>query len=139
MDDNEFGILIRSNRVAVAFRRGAVSGPSCVRNRNLSNVGFLDIELGTSYLLAKTSDLTDFFEVLNRSGLIAINDKTSRVISTIFLTSEASTEDFQNLFAALIKESSVSFVVYKISEVHICTYPAAAHHRAQIPHPPTIS
>jgi hypothetical protein len=105
VDDNEFRVRIRTNGVAITFGRGTVSGPSCMRNGDLSNASFLEIELGSSDLLAKTSNLADFFEILDRSRLIAIDDEASRVISTILLASEASAQYFQDLFAALVKRS----------------------------------
>jgi hypothetical protein len=105
VDDDEFGVRIRTNRVAVTFGRGTMGGPSCMRNRNLSDAAFLDIELGSSDLLAKTCNFANFFEIFDRSRLIAIDHEASRVVSTILLTSEASTQDFQNLFATLVKRS----------------------------------
>jgi hypothetical protein len=86
-----------------------MSGPSCMRNRNLSDAAFLDIELGSSDLLAKTRNFANFFEIFDRSRLIAIDREASRVISTIFLASKVSTQDFQISSRRWQKDPSVSF------------------------------
>lgn len=71
-----------------------MSGPSCMRDRNLGDGGFLDVEAGGCDLLAKSRYLADLLEILDRPEFIPIDSETRRVISAIFLAGETSTKDF---------------------------------------------
>lgn len=101
MDENEFRVRIRTNRVTITFRRGTMSRPSCMRDRDLGDGGLFEIEVGSSNLLAETGHFANLLEVLDGSGFIAVNNETSRVVSAVLLTSKTSTENFENLLAAL--------------------------------------
>jgi hypothetical protein len=88
--------------MAVLGGRRSMCSPTGVCDGHLGNEGLVDVDGGGCDLLAKTSDFSDFFEVYNFAGLIAIGSQTSRVVTTIFLTGETTTEDFQNLLATLV-------------------------------------
>jgi hypothetical protein len=70
---------------------------------NLFHEGLVDIDRRTVDLLAKTSDLADHLEVVDLARLIAIDDKTRRVVPAVFLAGEPSNKDVKDVFSALSK------------------------------------
>lgn len=64
-----------------------MSRPTSVSDGNLGNKGLVYINIGRSNLLAEASNLADFLEEDDFTRFIAIDPKTGRVITTIFLAS----------------------------------------------------
>lgn len=87
--------------MAVDFRRRPVSGPSGVRDRYLGNGSLFDINRRSRNLLTETCNFADLLEKKDFAGFVTVNAQPSGVISSIFLTCQASTEDLEDLLATL--------------------------------------
>jgi len=85
--------------MAVNGARWAMGSPSCVGNGNLRDACFFYIKRRTSDLLPKAANLSNLFEIDSRAGLITVNAKTRRIISTVLLAGKTCNEDFENFFS----------------------------------------
>jgi hypothetical protein len=65
VNEHEFAFSVRADRVTVTLGRGAMGSPSCMRDGDLGNAGFLDIEVGAGDPLAETGDFADFLEIFH--------------------------------------------------------------------------
>jgi hypothetical protein len=101
VDNDEIRVGVGANGMTINFGWRAMSGPSGMGDRDLGYERLVDIERGRRYFLTEASDLADFLEEDNCSGLIAINTKTGGIVASVFLTSETSAENLEDLFATL--------------------------------------
>ena len=93
VDDSEFGLGVRPERVAVYDGGGTVGSPTSVRNRNPGDKRLGGVDAGFGDALAEASDLADLLEEKHLSGLVAIDTYSRRVVATVFLAGETVAED----------------------------------------------
>lgn len=101
VNNNKFGGGVRAHWVAVDDAGGTMSCPTGVGDGDLGRKFLGDVDIGLGDLLTETGDFANLFEEEGLPGLIAIDADTGGVITTIFLTCKAVTEDFADLFAVL--------------------------------------
>lgn len=87
VDDDKLGVGIGGDGVAISLRRGSVGGPASVGDGNLLHEGLVDIDGGRGDLLAETGYFANLLEKVDLTGLVAIDDETRRVVSTVLLAS----------------------------------------------------
>lgn len=100
MDDDKLGIWIRAERVTVNGGWRSVGSPPSVSDRDLGQERLGSVHGRVGDLLAQTCNLANLLEVVN-VVFVPIDANARRVVTTVFLASEAVTKDFTNSFAIL--------------------------------------
>ena len=106
MDNDELGIGIRAERVTVDGGGRAVGSPPSVSDRDLGQEGLGSVHGRVGDLLAQTCDLSNLLEVVDLALFVSIDTNARRVVTTVFLASEAVAKDFANTFAILGSNAS---------------------------------
>jgi hypothetical protein len=101
MDDHKFGSGVRADWMTVNFRGWTMGSPSGVSDGNLRCESLCDVNVGGSNLLAEPSDFAHFLKERDFTGLVPVNDETSRIVSTVFLAGKTIAENLKDLLSIL--------------------------------------
>jgi hypothetical protein len=112
--------------MAIDLGGRAVSGPSSVSDGDLTDKSLGYVDRRASDLLAESGHFADFFKEYHFVGGVAVDNETSGIISTVFLTSQTVTEDLKDLLPVL-KTAMISRLIHHSEQTRDRGVPENSH------------
>ena len=103
VDDGEFRVGVRLQRVTVDNRRWSVCCPPSVRDGDLREEGLVHVHGRFCDLLAQASDLADLLEEYHLALLVPVDTHASRIVASVLLPCETIDEDIADSLAVLLR------------------------------------